>query len=144
MKTKILYFLLLTVCFGCKVNKEKSERLQEGRQMQSRLESTTSWTQFHSQDSSLRYWYYRGDSTFFFHPDIGLWSRAGELRYGEQRAVRTQLDEGVQRYDSLTAERSSKQREARFRKYSDLLSHWRWLLLGIPLLLGIYWYWPKK
>lgn len=138
MKTKILYFLLLTVCFGCKVNKEKSERLQEDRQAQSRLESTTSWMQFNSQDSSLRYWYFRGDSSFFFNPDIGLLSRSGQLAYAEQRTLKHQATVVDHSYDSVGTENNKTESLTSSKTSSTPFPRSVWLLIIIPVLLLMY------
>ncbi|MFD2554734.1 hypothetical protein [Sphingobacterium tabacisoli] len=137
---KTIYFLLLTVCFGCKVNKEKSERLQEDRQARSSLESTTSWTQFNSQDSSLRYWYYRGDSTFFFHPDLGLWSRSGELAYSEQRAVQRRVTGIAQHYDydSLGTESNKIASQSNSKMSGSPVKGWLWFLVLILVAFLIY------
>ncbi|TDQ79726.1 hypothetical protein [Sphingobacterium yanglingense] len=138
MKNKILYFLLLTVCFGCKVNKEKSERLQEDRQAQSRVESITSWMQFNSNDSSYRYWHYKGDSSFFFHPDLGLWSRSGQIAYGEQRALKRQTTTVDHSYDSIGTENNKTESLTSSKKDSYPLSVWPWLLVIISMILLIY------
>lgn len=145
MKNKILYFLLLTVCFGCKVNKEKSERLQEDRQAQSRVESITSWMQFNSNDSSYRYWHYKGDSSFFFHPDLGLWSRSGQIAYGEQSALKLRVTGITQHYDSLGEESNKAQSQTQVKIVSSPKSSLIvWLLIIIPMLLLMYALWRRK
>ncbi|MBL1411011.1 hypothetical protein [Sphingobacterium faecale] len=135
---KMISFLLLTVCFGCKVNKEKSERLHEDSQSQSSLETSASWMQFNSQDSSLRYWHFRGDSSFFFHPDLGLWSRSGQLAYAEQRALKRQATTVDHRYDSIGMENNKVQHQTYNKRYSYPLFSWLWLLVMIPVAALIY------
>ena len=138
MKTKILYILHLLICSACKINKEKSERLHTDRRSQGSLETSTAWTQFNSQDSSYRYWHYTGDSSFFFHPDLGLWSRSGQLAYGEQAAVRTHSQGAIRSYDSMGYQSNKARVETHRKKGSYPLSVWAWLLVIIPLALLLY------
>lgn len=139
MNTRILYFLLLTVCCGCRVNKEKSERLHVDSQSQSRLEASASWVQVNSQDSSYRYWYFSGDSSFFFHPDQGLWSRSGQIVYGEQRALKQQVAAVEHSYDSLGSESDQVQQQTHTKKTTYPLYSWLWALAIIPIVVVFYW-----
>lgn len=138
MKIKTLYILHLILCYGCKVNKEKSELRHTARQSQSRLETSTSWGQFNSLDSSYRYWHYTGDSVFFFHPDLGLWSRSGQIAYGEQRALKRQTTSVDHSYDSIGTENNKTESLTSSKKDSYPLSVWSWLLVIIPMALLIY------
>lgn len=140
---KMISFLLLIIC-GCKVNKEKSELQHTARQSQSRLETSTSWGQFNSQDSSYRYWHYTGDSSFFFHPDLGLWSRSGQIAYGEQRALQLRVTGITLHYDSLGEESNKAQSQTQVKIVSSPKSSLIvWLLVIIPLIFATYFYWRK-
>ena len=43
------------------------------------LDRITSGQLFRQQDSSSRYWFFRTDTTFYFHPDSGLFAKGGRL-----------------------------------------------------------------
>ncbi|SKB40456.1 hypothetical protein SAMN05660841_00326 [Sphingobacterium nematocida] len=135
---KMISFLLLIIQFGCKVNKEKSELRHTARQSQSRLETSTSWGQLNSQDSSYRYWHYKGDSSFFFHPDLGLWSRSGQIAYGEQRALKRQASTVDHSYDSIGMENNKTESMTSSKTSSTPFPRSVWLLIIIPLALLIY------
>lgn len=144
MKIKTLYILHLILCYGCKVNKEKSELRHTARQSQSRLETSTSWGQFNNQDSSYRYWHYKGDSSFFFHPDLGLWSSSGQITYGEQRALKRQASTVDHSYDSIGMENNKTESMASSKTSGTPFPRSVWLLIIIPVLLLIYALWRRK
>lgn len=140
MKNKLVSFCVLLIYYGCKVNQEKSERLHTDSRSQSSLEANTAWMQFKSQDSSYRYWYYTSDSSFYFHPDEGLWGQSGRVLYREQK--RSEINDINYRmaYDSLGISHSKQESDQRssWTRYS--LTHGVWLLLIPLILLAAYFY----
>ncbi|TDQ78155.1 hypothetical protein [Sphingobacterium yanglingense] len=142
MNKIIISFCVLAICYGCKVNKEKSERLLEDRQTQSRLETSTSWLQFNNLDSTHRYWYYTGDSTFFFHPDFGLWGHSGQITYIEQKRSETNRKQLLSQYDSLSTVKAKIQLDSYKIWTSYLMRNWIWFLL-LPILTAVYWMYKK-
>ncbi len=143
MKTKILYILHLILLYGCKINKEKSERIHTDNHSQGSLETSTSWRQFNSHDSSYRYWFYTGDSSFYFHPDAGLWSHSGQLIYGEKLAVQRQVTKIAHRYDSTKTENSKTENLIYNKTSRNPLWGCILILAMIPVAVLIYW-WRRK
>jgi hypothetical protein len=138
MNNKIIVLCAFAICYGCRINKEKSERIHTDNHSQGSLETSTSWTQFNSWDSSYRYWHYTGDSTFFFHPDLGLWSHSGQLIYGEKLAVQRQETAITHNYDSLGVENNRTASLIKVKTDRKRLSGWLWLWSVIPVL-AVYW-----
>lgn len=140
---KLAIILLATVVYGCKVNKEKQKSLWVDAQNQVAVQGSDAAWQFNSWDSSYRYMSFTGDSGFFFHPDIGLWSRSGQISYVEQRAIQQQAAGSMLHYDSIRKENIQLASQTYSKKSSYLLSNRLWLLALIPLVALIYWCWRK-
>lgn len=140
---KLKIILLVIVVYGCKVNKEKQKSLWVDTQNQVAVRGDNAAWQFKGQDSSYRYLSFVGDSAFFFHPDIGLWSRAGKISYVEQRAIQQQTSEISVNYDSIRTENIKSASQTNSKKSRYPVSNGLWLLAIIPIVALIYWCWRK-
>ena len=141
IKTQIA-FLHLLICSGCKINKEKSERLLMDNQSQGSMQVSSAWRQFNSQDSSYRYWYYTVDSSFYFHPDGGLWGQSGTVQYMEQKQSGTDHINYRNAYDSIGILKNKEESDKHSSRTRSPLVHGLWLLL-IPLVVAAYFYWKR-
>lgn len=137
-------FLFAIVVYSCKINKERQKSISIDTHRQAIVQSNSTAWQFGSQDSSYRYWYFNGDSGFYFHPDIGLWSRSGQIAYGEQRTVNTQAVRVGQTYDSIHTESNKVESQTHSKKSSYPLRGRLWLLAIIPIAVAIYWWCEKR
>lgn len=139
MKRVLLQLLQLALlCAGCKVKKESAEKLRKVEASQTNLETTISWRDFNTKDSTHRYWHFVADSSFYFHPEMGLSGHAGVLTYGEYRNSAVGETTVKLAYDSLANTQSSLASEKSNRWNSAVQRYWLWLLL-IPLAAVAYW-----
>ena len=89
---------------------------------------------FRQQDSTNRYWMFRTDTTFYFHPDSGLYAQGGRLWLLE---VRHRENIGQQSYDSLTYQAYENQQitQTTLSKSTSKIRYWWWIACGIFILL---------
>lgn len=84
MKHSIIIFpLILSSCWAilaCRSSKSYREQARLQQEANSRTERASESVVWHSTDSQQAKWWLQTDSPFFFHPDIGLWGRGGQLR----------------------------------------------------------------
>ena len=78
-KLFICFLCLVAVIYSCRAKKESVEKLHVANQDQSRIETNTSWMRFGIRDSTLRYWSFTSDTSFYFNPDEGV---VGSVRKG--------------------------------------------------------------
>ena len=109
----IFTFFTTCIILSCRTTKEKSELLRMNTKAQSVSSTNTSWMQLNRQDSTHSYWHYISDSTFFFHPDSGLWSHSGELIY-MSRGVNKREESGAD-YSLQNLKREASKVEAEVR-----------------------------
>ncbi|MDR2282345.1 MAG: hypothetical protein LBE37_04015 [Sphingobacterium sp.] len=126
--TLVTFFTSCTI-LSCRTTKEKSELLHMDTRAQSQFSANTSWMQLNRQDSTYRYWHYTGDSTFFFHPDRGLWSRSGQLTYIEQKGSDAKEEKILFQYDSSRTDRTNLRYDNHTKRTTYFLRNWPWILL---------------
>lgn len=149
MKTFYIKFILWIVVinivlFGCKVRKDKSTSIQVQRQTKGRVNSTLSYIHLLSVDSTSRYWRYTSDSSFLFHPNVGLWGQSGTLEYLERNIVGIKGAKGRLTYDSTGVTSSEEVNNTRITQTKYVWSSWVWLS-GIGfIMIGIYCFYIKK
>src|SRR5690606_36870631 len=97
MKHYIIVTIVLLACSCRSIQQRSSNMLHSDRTTyQDRI---TAGQLFRQQDSSNRYWSFRTDTTFYFHPDSGLYAKGGKLWLQE---IQQYGSFGQQIYDSLT------------------------------------------
>lgn len=101
MNGKFIFILVLLVACGCKIKKEKSEMMRAEGQQQSNLQTNISWMDFNSVESSYRIWRFISDTSFYFHPDEGLWGQSGKIAYSERKRAETRVSKLKLDYDSV-------------------------------------------
>jgi hypothetical protein len=79
----ILYITLAVLLYSCGLVKDRQTAAQKSMSE----DNSRTELQWAYADSSGRYWQYRSDSTFYYHPDRGLYAAGGELQALEQRRV---------------------------------------------------------
>lgn len=93
------------------------------------------------QDSSFRYWYFKTDTTFVYHPDSGLMGREGTLIFHENESRNQILVDYVSKEqvsDMLNKE-----------SYSQVISFlkgnkWKWIGGTIFVIGLVIWILKKK
>ncbi|SKB49865.1 hypothetical protein SAMN05660841_00897 [Sphingobacterium nematocida] len=138
MKTILIPLLLHLTLYSCKSQKTSQLTQRMDSQTQSQTRAGTSWLQFNNLDSTHRYWYYTGDSTFFFHPDFGLWGHSGQITYIEQKSSETNEKQLLSQYDSLSTVKAKIQLDSYKIWTSYFIRNWIWLLL-LLILTAVYW-----
>ncbi|MFD2556015.1 hypothetical protein [Sphingobacterium tabacisoli] len=138
----ILWILLTTALTGCKLRRDTSAVASSQRQAKSRVEDSTSWFQLIGRDSTSHYWSFSSDSSFYFHPDDGLWGQSGTLHYIEQKRSETNHINYQNTYDSIGMSQHKEESDKRSSQTRFPLMYALWLLL-IPLVLVAYFYWKR-
>lgn len=136
MKYSVIISLMLI--FSCRTVKEKNEQFNYQRE-----QTYTNWQRqqaqgFQISDSTGRYWSFRTDSAFYYHPDSGLRALSGALVLWEKSLLKqvwsSKLDSS--RTEVLTHEKLNTWSRY-YRKVKD--SKWT-VVIGILLMLGCTWF----
>lgn len=85
MKNSTFIIFAFITLFSCRTIKQKSEQVAYRKE-----QTLSNWRmqqeeRFHYIDSSGHYWYFRTDTTFYYHPDSGLQARRGTLSFWKQQ-----------------------------------------------------------
>lgn len=143
INSKFICFLLgLMFLNGCKLSQKTNETIRVDSESEGRLSATISGMQFGARDSSLRMWYFISDSSFYFHPDEGLWGQSGKVAYSERKDAEIGAGSLSMHYDSLGTAQSALKTEKELKWKSQGQGPWLWLLL-IPLLVLACWGYRK-
>lgn len=93
----IIIFITFTL-LGCRINRQKQETVKVQTKEQESLYRSSEKSSWQWQDSSLSYWRLRTDSILFYHPEVGVWSKGGEILVAE---AHTQQAKGSMSTDSV-------------------------------------------
>ncbi len=142
---KFIQWFVLTniVLSGCKANKDKSTSMQVQQQTQGRVNGTTSYMHLMSIDSTSRYWRYTTDSSFLFHPNLGLSGQSGKIEYLERNIVGMKADLESVTYDSTGAAYSEEINNTSTSQTKYVWGRMVYLLAIVSVLIGIYHFWRK-
>ncbi|MBL1409080.1 hypothetical protein [Sphingobacterium faecale] len=136
-------FLTLILCLlSCRTSKESRQNIAHDLQIERKVAASVLWMRYVGRDSTSRYWTFLSDSSFYFHPDEGLWGRAGKLAYIEQKGVEIMSGKLDMGYDSLGTMDSRIQSDSRNTATRHSIRRWLWLLF-IPLVI-IGWVYRKR
>lgn len=139
MKYEIMcvMFLLFMINQGCRTHKEGSY----AQNRQEVLLNGQSFVQWHHSDSTTRYWYYQNDSSFYFHPDSGLFGTSGWLAVRESQ-FRSQHVESRKDTSTYLLEEHA---VGSYKKESESgpSSLW-WYVLGVGIIFTLVWFVKKS
>ncbi|WP_022829347.1 hypothetical protein [Sphingobacterium paucimobilis] len=140
----IKWFIFIITLVGCKSRKNTSTAVWGQRQTETQVEGNTSGVELLSRDSISRYWSFTSDSSFVFHPWIGLWGHSGRLEYLERNTTQIMAGQWLSSYDSTRAAYSEETNSTRASQTLYLLSNWFYLLAVAPIAIGVYCFWRKR
>ncbi|ERJ59265.1 hypothetical protein [Sphingobacterium paucimobilis] len=142
---KFIQWFVLTniILFGCKANKDKSTAIRMQQQIEGRVNSTTSYQNWANTDSTSRFWRYTTDSSFLFHPNLGLSGQSGRLEYLERNIVGMKADLERVTYDSTGAAYSEEINNTSTSQTKYVWGRMVYLLAIVSILIGIYKFWRK-
>ncbi|MBL1407530.1 hypothetical protein [Sphingobacterium faecale] len=126
--------------YGCRSSKEKLKKTilhTDDRYTFERRE----WQQDVLEDTTYRYWSFLTDSTFFFHPDSGLWASRGTVYMEDQSAFRR-----YHNYDASQANRAIHVQEQLNTQKGSKVSYsiWKIILPGIAVIMVVLFFLLKK
>ncbi len=136
----LAYIIVIILICSCRMTKESRTRSYLATAHQYAQEEQHRTHLFRQQDSSNRYWMFRTDTAFYFHPDSGLYASGGRLWLQE---IRHRESIGQQSYDSLVYQANEDQLMAQtmFDKWTSKGKYWG--ILGI-VLIGMMLWWKIK
>ena len=138
-RSLVLSLLLLLSLTSCRLFQHRSQEGQEAAssfsqyRQQRNLLYNTQW------DSLSRYWYFWTDSSFRFHPDSGLYGKAGTLLLQES-SVNSQ---GQQRQSVTTAEAVAQTKASRKKEADSTWGLGKWGLILLVLAV-VYVLWKSR
>ena len=138
-RSLVLSLLLLLSLTSCRLFQHRSQEGQEVAssfnqyRQQRNLLYNTQW------DSLSRYWYFWTDSSFRFHPDSGLYGKAGTLLLQES-SVNSQ---GQQRQSVTTAEAVAQTKASRKKEADSTWGLGKWGLILLVLAV-VYVLWKSR
>ncbi|ERJ57441.1 hypothetical protein [Sphingobacterium paucimobilis] len=141
---KILICVLCLIgCFAsCRTSKESRQNIAHDQQIERQVAASMTWAQYAGRDSASRYWMFLSDSSFYFHPDEGLWGRSGKVAYIERKGGERSAGRLDMVYDSLGTIDSRLQSDSVHTETRPPIRRWLWLLL-IPLAI-VGWVYRKR
>src|SRR5690606_4471454 len=105
------------------------------------VENKQSQTQWSLYDSIGRYWYFHNDSTFYYHPEYGLYSRGGFLSVSQEQVRNKQGQQWADSTLYLVDEQSKSSHSSK----SALLWYRGWgIIVGIVSILAMIWLYRQK
>ena len=131
---------LFMALYGCRSKRETIKTVQQEALSETRVGTSASWMQFGDKGSTSRYWMFLSDSSFYFHPDEGLWGRSGKVAYIEQESIEKSRSSLGIAYDSLVVEDSRSQSDTRSTSVRYPSRSW-WWLLSIPIVIAGWLFW---
>ena len=133
----ILYMTVLTLAYSCRTVRHRSNEQQQNVTVENK-QSHTQWSLY---DSIGRYWYLHSDSTFYYHPEYGLYSRGGFLSVSRAEVHGHQWQQ--QRDSNLY--RVDEQSKSSHSSKSALLWYRGWgIIVGIVSILAMIWLYRQK
>lgn len=138
-RSLLLSLLLLLSLTSCRLFQHRSQEGQEAAssfsqyRQQRNLLYSTQW------DSLSRYWYFWTDSSFRFHPDSGLYGKAGVLLLQESSLNGL----GQQRQSVTTAGTVAQTKSSRKKETDSALGLGKWGLILLVLAV-VYSLWKSR
>ncbi|NGM63409.1 hypothetical protein G5B30_15975 [Sphingobacterium sp. SGG-5] len=132
------YYLILTTILLCScrsVKQRSNSILHHDKATYQNKTSAQQW--FWQQDSTSRYWSFRTDTTFYFHPDSGLYASGGTLLL---REIRQRASGGQHTYDSSMYVIHENQQIAQ-QTFSERVYKRQYWWIAIALVIGIVGVW---
>ncbi len=142
-KLFIICLSLLVVCYSCRSKRETIKIAHEEMLSENRIQGSTSWMGFDTKDEVSRYWMFLSDSSFYFHPDEGLWGQVGKVAYIERESFEKKQSNLNIAYDSLSVEDSKLQSDIRSTSIRYPSRSW-WWLLSIPIVMVGWLFWKHR
>lgn len=133
----IIIFITLTL-LGCRVNRQKQEELSMQTREVKNLSQSSDRFLWQRIDSSQSYWRLHTDSLLFYHPEIGTWTKGGQLEGYNMRQMHSSWSRET---DSIN-QRSKKEMHLDAKSYLKTRSTPNWsiaICLVIVVIIMIIW-----
>ncbi|WP_448137056.1 hypothetical protein [Sphingobacterium siyangense] len=127
------------VVISCSVLQGKKQLEEKSTKIYSQYEQQN--LQFHQkqQDRLSSYWYFSTDSTFWFHPDSGLWAKSGKI-FAHLSNIKS-AEENLQLQKTNRKEASTS--DSRVKQENKVVSTEIFTVSGVLLAVLGYWIWWK-
>lgn len=135
MKTLLYITIIIALGGACRSTKEKQRRDYQENQSATNSQLNRSFYLQNNHDSLWRYWYYIGDTPFYFHPDSGVYAIAGEVLVQEHKLGRQFT---VHVNDSSLLEERHRQLSGSEQLYRSVRQEWLLpLATGMVILIAV-------
>ncbi|WP_313188017.1 hypothetical protein [Sphingobacterium siyangense] len=135
-----LLMISIFVVISCSVLQGKKQLEEKSTKIYSQYEQQN--LQFHQkqQDRLSSYWYFSTDSTFWFHPDSGLWAKSGKIFAHLSNIKSAEENLQLRQANSEAASVS----DSRVKRENKVLSA-EFFTIGVVSLAALgYWIWWRR